>query len=227
MNIFFVGALALLVGTTASAQDHLWPDLSRMSAGVSHDNTDEIVATVFKEAFGDDVRLRALQTAAFAVPTEDIVFLKQKDDTYTVVYLHTNVLLVSYSSAIWMRDLRPDNLKPADFHYIRPTRCEAEIPKSLAVEIESVWREMLLETRYDRKPRLGMDGGWTEFSMDYNNRELAGRIWSPDDKTKPGMLVAVADSMQDFCSKPDKKSYSRLEQRVSDLQRSLTFDVTK
>ena len=200
MKTFALTLMLAFIATDCIAQEHLWPALSEWNGAADHDDYPQIVATVFHDAFHGNIRVRFHATHSM-IRREEVIALTQNGSVYSILSMQANVHLMSYSSASWMRDLRPAGLTPSDYHVIKPSRCEANIPSSLAIRIVDVWRAVLLETRYDAMPQLGFDGAWADFSMPGTNQYLDGRIWSPGEGTKPAMLWGIANGMAQFLRK--------------------------
>jgi len=199
---------------------HLEPAYTAQDAASVHDNRESIYQTVYAEAYGKDVLVREHEESSF-MPSDDMVFLKKNGGKFVIVYLHVDRPLIVYSSAAWMSDLRPAHLDPADYHDVKPRRCEIEISPVLAKSIVADWHAVLMQTRYDTHPRQGMDGSNYEFSMPTDQRELAGQIWTPDVDTSPGMLVAVAHDMAGYCIKKSQETKARLTAAVDEISREM------
>ncbi len=206
--------------------DHLVPIPSAFDSAYWDDDYPRIVGTVFKDAFGKDVRARVYELVAgpggFFV---NMIFLKERDMEYRIVYLHAAVPLWMYPARIQQSTKRL-GLKlpqPADYHDVKPDRCEIGIPASLGVRIVDVWKKVLMETRYESKRARGMDGADYIFSMEtqyddfQSSRTLAGTTWSPDEQSKPGRLTEIADTMQLLCQHDPEASLKKLDTEVQQL----------
>lgn len=134
------------------------------------------------------------------VASVDMTFLKEVSGRYRVVYLHTPVHLLAYSTADWMKGLRPDNLRPRDYRNVKLQRCEIELAPQLAKDVIEAWKRVLLETRYEERRPIWMDGGQTRYSMRSGDQELVGESIGPEANTKPDQLNDIAYTMQELCS---------------------------
>ncbi len=180
---------------TPAPGDHLEP------LGNPADNrfgTPAIEAVVFKEAYGRDVRARAFMTSAM-FPTSDMLAVKESHGVWRAVYLHVPAVLAVYSAGA-IGDFGPPRGEPADYRKIRPERCEVPLSPGARFAARRAWRGVLMNTHYDAEPRRGLDGGWVTFSMMDTQQELAGKAWSPDGRTEPGMLLGIALDIRDICA---------------------------
>jgi len=207
--------------------DHLVPIPSAFDTAYWDDDYPKIVGTVFKEAFGKGVHARVYVTAAGPGPTvSDMIFLKERDSEYRIVYLHTAVPLWMYRAGLKEANRKMHfPLDPLDYHDIVPTRCDISVPASLGVRIVDVWKKVLLETRYESKRARGADGADYIFSMEtqyddfQSTRTLAGTTWSPDEQSKPGRLAEIAYTMQLLCQHDPDASLRKLDSEVQQLSK--------
>lgn len=192
-------AFAAMVWTAAAHAapgDHLEP------LGNPADNrfgTFAIEAVVFKEAYGNDVRARASVTGAM-FPTTDMLAVKEAHGVWRAVYLHIPLVLAAYSAGALEDFGLPSRDYPADYHKIRPERCEVPLAPALGPRLVAAWRGVLLNTHYDAEPRRGLDGDWAIFSMVDKQQGLAGAIWSPNGRTEPAMLLGIVLDVRDICA---------------------------
>jgi hypothetical protein len=220
-------SISLLFATAPAAPNkggqHLEPVNAPIYWGVEQAVIDQ---SVYKEAFGPDVLIRVRQTSAGPGPEDDeMLLMKRTGSSYRIVHLKSPVLLVKYGESFIRQWGAPENAAtrmryPRDYRKLKVSRCEIQIPPSVAEGVLAAWRGVLLQTRYDEEPWRGMDGAWAEFAMRDKMQELEGRIWSPDDNSQPGMLWHLADLMSDHCKARTARSIKKVsEQAVALLKR--------
>jgi len=115
---------------------------------------------------------------------------------------------------------------------IPATEAELEIPESLAAILYQIWANAILEVRYDRTGYGGMDGTLYTFSTFVRGLGfLHGCVWSPDEDTPPGWLVAGGERLARFTRFPARDTaapglpveFKRLESDMAALRERL-FD---
>jgi hypothetical protein len=99
---------------------------------------------------------------------------------------------------------------------IKVKRSRAALDPDTAEFLNMTWRRMLRRTRYPKEPRLGADGVGYHFSRSVpmidrgGNDPLAGwehgTIWSPDEDSRCGDLVAIGEALRDYAlAKPEDR----------------------
>jgi hypothetical protein len=112
---------------------------------------------------------------------------------------------------------------PRDYHDIRPERCEIAITPQLAKRIVAAWHNVLMDTRYyENEHYPPPDGGWVEFSMEYNDQILVGTISDAvEDGSKPAVLMSIAMDMRMFCLDQPAKARTALESNLARFEKQL------
>lgn len=105
-------------------------------------------------------------------------------------------------------------------HEIPIIRCEKTIEPQLADSIVRVWNRMLLETRYYKRSKAGLDGVSYHFSMHTHGQFLAGKTRNPKGE-KTRQLVSIVYDMEKYCREATSENLESLSQSVSSLENSL------
>jgi hypothetical protein len=97
---------------------------------------------------------------------------------------------------------------PRDSQDIKVKKSRAALDLDTAEFLNMTWRRLLRRTRYLKEPRLGADGVSYHFSRYVpmidrgRNDPLAGweqgTIWSPDEDSLCGELVAIGEGLKDY-----------------------------
>lgn len=233
--------------SSARSGDHLDPENSRfMEAGFAfseldrHTQYETMVINAFAEAFGDDVRLRVIEMPSF-VPESATGIREKPEGQFQVFHLVPEKQLWNY---VWLDMLKSNqdgdaNLKgeidkferglPPDFRNLKLKRCEAPISAERARKLMRLWKEMLLQTGYDRPKHIdepmpatgGLDGTVLHFSMRDGYQVLAGQKWTPDEGTRVGLLTQIVFTMRTYCAHPDDKTGAKLDGDIDALAKRL------
>jgi hypothetical protein len=198
-------AMQLVHGLSATAQDHLEPEAGILNMPDSWwDYSKRLRNVLMKDAAGYHLaRMACLPT----FETEWVVTLVREDgddpddpQTYFVEY-------VGAESRLY---------RTKDSEDIKVKRARATLDPDTAEFLNTTWHRMLRRTRYPKEPRLGADGVEYHFSRfvpmidrGKNDRHAGweqGRIWSPDEGSICGDLVAIGEGLKDFAlAKPEDR----------------------
>jgi len=125
-----------------------------------------------------------------------------KEDNH---FTTTNQFFLTYSiadTAIWYS--MPWNSDKRRQEKVKISSITAEIPKALAIQIQQLWEQMLLRTRYREQDVIssreverviGTDGVTYEFAV-WN---ACGKTWSPEERMSPRLLVELGESLVAYC----------------------------
>jgi len=218
----------LLISSVSQAADHLEPESSQPFLPDYY----EMVIEAFYESYDHNVIVRA-----FVLPSnmpEYAVGIKKESGAYKVFYLITEFSYWLYRTFVLERDHSAqgphskyitaiEKKYPEGFKQIKVDRCEAQLDSNLAVEIIDAWTRMLEDTKHPQDTTGGFDGTTYHFSMRQVFRIMSGKTWSPSPRSKPGLLVSVAESMIDYC-KDSYKSEMQLTDSVQRLRRNIKRD---
>jgi hypothetical protein len=113
---------------------------------------------------------------------------------------------------------------PKDSRGVTAKKARAPVDRDTAESLNQIWRRMLRTTRYPREPRLGADGVDYHFSrflplVDCGRADpLAGweqgTIWSPDEASFCGELVAIGERLKAYAqARPEDREGIRREIR--------------
>jgi hypothetical protein len=106
---------------------------------------------------------------------------------------------------------------------VKVKKSRASLDRKTAEALQEVWRLMLRSVRYPDKDRDGLDGETYRFSrgVPLLDRGLPsplvggfehGHIWSPDDASTTGELVAIGESLKKYAlSRPEARDQLRAE----------------
>lgn len=231
--LLLASAVVMVVATPAAPQQRLVPEEKTIPILEKYE---ERVRQVLKEAFGPEVKLRAIVHPAFA--PEFAVGVRQRGDRHYVFAIQPSQSVWTYT---WLevmregragvmsldgRDQTPSEIQrltaalPADPSDLPLSRCEAPVDVELAASIMSAWKNMLEEVRPGEEQPTGTDGVTYHFSMESDGRPLAGQIWSPDRDTRTARLAKMADTMRSYCQKPAPKHTRRITTLTQELARA-------
>jgi hypothetical protein len=106
---------------------------------------------------------------------------------------------------------------PSDHRKIGVDQRARPIPADLAAHIDAVWHVMLRNARQHRHTGVDCDGVTYHFSaLAPNGQHLSGHVWSPDEDSKTGRLVALTETLADFASgKADLKKLNDQVRRAT------------
>ena len=221
-------ALVLLGGAPAAAGEHLEP----VRTG-SYPGYQDLVRAALAEAFAPQVRIRAIVYPSFE--REYAVALAETRGRHTLVVLEARARFWEYATVDMMNegkmdpfylDMRRERVDsrveilaklPPRAEAMRPARCEAPLPRTLARRTVAVWRAMLEGPR-DR-PTMGLDGVTYVYSMEADGRSLSGSTWSPDPKgaTRASLLVDITHALRDYCRARNTAGLRDLDRLTADL----------
>ena len=177
----------------------------------------------FREAFGPDVRLRAIVRPSFEA--EYAVTLRRTGDGHEIFAMRPvsqqvwayqmAKLLRSGRAGVMHIDLTDPKSVPRDDTADEISRLEKDLPPDpadlalhrcavpvdgrLAGDLAGAWRSMLEEVRPDEELMPGVDGTTYVFSMESGGRALGGQSWTPREGTRPARLARLAEAMLSYC----------------------------
>jgi hypothetical protein len=202
-----------------------------------------MVHEVFHEAYEHGVKLVFVEQPSFQ--PELAVFLKQDSGKFQIVTLQPTIQLWAYEGLAmakrgeimeiknhdWDRGVRPDKdiaeleaRLPRDFHDVPVKRCQAEVDTGTANRLTSVWRSMLLETRYTQPPEQGVivtDGVEYHYSMPGDVEFMTGWTAGAPEGGRLEALGNISDAMRDYCAKPSNDSLTILNSDTGKLEAML------
>lgn len=211
MRIFLL-LLAILFSNISKAQDHLEPEDSIFSYGVSIDVQDSILAP-FLEIYDEEYIVRAIVSPSFA--PEYAIAIKMEGKEYKIVHIQVAGNSLEYTDK--------DNKT-------KIIRKEKVLSSVKAEDIISVWEGMLLRTKYvDYREgfKMGLDGTFYHFSMTPQtrfSRNTAGKIWSPDANSPTGLLVGISHDMVAYTN-DDSRAMYKLESKLVKLTEILNKKI--
>lgn len=210
----------------AHAQEHLLP--KRSSGSFLEQDYDRIVRSVLKDAFQDDVIVKAQIWNPLG--SESIVGVRQTGPEFHLFFLESTDRLFSYAEidnekhngatpediAGWQNSLGPLRAKVED---VPVSRCDRRIDQALARKIVSAWDRMVADTQTptrvpqanDSPGLLVVDGTSYEF---FNQSGQVGTAYGPDAKGPVAALIAVADAIRQVCSGELDQRRERLNSRL-------------
>ena len=212
----------------AEKADHLEPESSAMDDPPDYD-FGQIARIVFADAWNKDIQVRMFSSNGAPGPISDdmITLVKDSDDSYRVLYLHTPGVIFAYTRAgRAQRESAPKRFhekppSPADYHDLKPQRCEIAINPALGTQVVDLWHRVLLETRYyEAEPPPPADGYWAHFSMPYRNQFLSGMASAGvDDDSKAGLLMSIGFDLRNYCTQRDSTQHKQLRADVARLEK--------
>jgi hypothetical protein len=123
-----------------------------------------------------------------------------------------SVLWAEAEGNIWLRRCLAKEPKPTSIR-----KSQSQLPTELGGAICDIWRKVLSETRH---PEV-RDGGWDGVMYHFGHwsvstgTRMAGKTWSPPEKTFPGKLVSLSVALKDYAL--DKgESKRQIVQRIED-----------
>jgi hypothetical protein len=224
-----VVVLTLLLNGSAWAGDHLEPEDSQFS-GLFMPQYNDMVIDALGEAYADNVRARAMVFPSFS--PEYAVGILSEDEKYKVFHLEPEKQYWGYMSLALKKSeaeqvvndgelkrdaegiKRLEEAYPENYEDIEVQRCRRPFAAEVAEKAVDIWLYMLLETRYSDDLSIGLDGTTYHFSAPYGHKILAGKVWSPASDSKTGKLVAIINSMVEYC-KEKEDSEHELRSRVT------------
>jgi hypothetical protein len=212
-------ASPFLLGLSARAQDHLEPEQGTLNQREFLRNYDQRLREVLLKDPGDWHVARMVCLPSFQ-PEWVVTVVREKtpdDDaprTYHVEYVVAD------------RKLFP----PKDSEGVGAKTSRAPIDRETAEAVNRIWRRMLRMTRYPDEPGLGADGTDYHFSRflplvndgrpDPPGGWEQGTIWSPDEDSPCGRLVAIGERLRDYATaKPEDRA--KLGREIREMAASL------
>lgn len=202
-----------LASVPAPAQHRLAPETTQQDFVADYEAD---VRSVLREAFGPEVKARALVYPSFQ--PEFAVGLRQTAQQHEIFFIRPSRMVWTYTLVELMRRGRAGTMtfdgrdataaeiarlteglpeRPSD---LPVERCATPVDEALAGALILAWRTMLEDIGPRRQ--AGLDGVTYEFSMTSGNRSLAGEIWSPERGTRSERLVRIANLMRSYCEAP-------------------------
>jgi len=192
-----------------------------------------MVDSVLKEAFAPDVRLRAIVEPSFS--PEYVVGVREREGGYWLFMVRPDSQVWRYMVARMaqggqIQAYKPDGSPDTGYEArvkaglperpeaLKLERCEVRLKPALAAELVADWRAMLAKVRPGYRPDMGLDGETYLFSMEVDDRTLAGGAWSPEPDSEPGRLVAVVEAMRDACRSRRSGDMRKLADRAQALR---------
>jgi hypothetical protein len=204
----------LTLGFSASAQDHLEPEEGTLNQQEwQWDYTKRLREVLLKEAASFHL---ARMVCIPAFEPEWVVTVVREDGedvdaprTYYVEYVGAERRL----------------FRPRNSQSVTVKKSRAPLDSKTADSLNKTWRRMLRTARYPMEPRLGADGMSYHFSRSLplidrgQSDPLAGgeqgRIWSPDEESLCGDLVAIGERLKVYVqAKPEDRDKIGSEIRV-------------
>lgn len=112
-----------------------------------------------------------------------------------------------------------------DVDAIRCRVVEKALPAGFVPRLRTLWRAMLLRTRYQDSNVTQLDGVvWQFFAFERGRGHRSGRTHSPDEGTRAFALAAVADRLIEYAgagSGDDESALARLDAAMRALEREL------
>jgi hypothetical protein len=104
-----------------------------------------------------------------------------------------------------------------DHRKIKVDQRARPIPADLAAQIDAIWHVMLRNARQHRRTGVVCDGTTSHFSaLVPRGRHLSGHVYSPEEDSKTGRLVALTETLADFASgKADLKKLTDQVERAA------------
>jgi hypothetical protein len=217
-------ATQLISCHTTSAQDHLVPEegiLNRSEASWSH-------AKVIREVLLKDAATYHLARMVClpAFQRKWVVTLVREDGQD---WDAPHTYYVEYVGAV--KKLIP----PRGSGSVSVKKSRASIDGETAEAVNKTWRRMLHATRYPEELRLVTDGETYAFSRfvpvtDRGKNDPLwgweqGRIWSPDETSLCGELVAIGEQLKEYAlARPEDRDKVRSEIRVKTDQLRAKLD---
>jgi hypothetical protein len=241
-------AVALLIHPAAAQQeswqqpeDHLEPEGSVLGGSASSLDYDIMLRDLLHDAYDSSVVLRMVGLPPFT--PEYAVGLRSlkpfgEGAPYRIFVLTPNAQIWTYHNIAALksgdvrvvsdtnnaaRDKQIAELQssvPANPRDLKIGHCEIALSEALGNRIASVWRKMLMNTRYAAQFAGGSDGIGLHFSMFVRGRgTLAGELVASRRNSATGTLAALANAMRDVCEK--KATGANLENLTSELEQRL------
>lgn len=211
--LIMISAQVSASGESAEHGDHLEPEDSQFLLSVERhtEGYERFLWDYFAEAYARDVVLRVIAIPALG-PWEHAVGIRRDGDRYSIFFVAPQILI----GRRW---------RDASVRDFPKTTCEAPIDRFVAEQIHTIWKRMVMASRYPEAHTTGLDGTRYHFSVHvYGNVSYGGQIWSPPGHTLTGKLVALSDLMAEFCLHPggERLRYgARLSRYVTAWLRSL------
>jgi hypothetical protein len=195
-------------------EDHLEPEGSIIGGTASPGDYEERLHQAFISAYDRQIAVRMVAIPSF-VP-EYAVGLRRVNPygdgpPYRIFGLQA-------ATSIWLAGQKQEHApQPADS---KVQHCDAAIGDLLGQRIVSVWRKMLMNTRYAQQYQGSADGISLHFGMFVAKvGQFAGALLASDRNSATGTLAALANMMRDVCVK--KTSEGQLEHLTTELEQRL------
>ncbi|MCM2681535.1 hypothetical protein [Echinimonas agarilytica] len=222
----------------AYASENLEPEDSQFSGEIMGGYT-HLVLNYLSAAYSDDAVVRLIGFPSFS--PEYALWVERKEEKYQIIYQSPEMQLWGYQmipmmeqGAVQVMNDEGEFVKdeeglaeleskyPKTPEEIPRKSCSKKIDKDLAEQIIFVWQEMLLETKYPRDMTMGLDGETYHFSGSVNGfGNYAGKVWSPNPKSRTGKLVEIAYLMTDYCLKGKRKIRKELVKKTESFVNQL------
>lgn len=213
--------------------------------GTGYDSHDyyKSVLSVLNAAYERDIVARLIVIPSFQ--NEYAIALSREDDAWKIIYLRPEIHIWKFKSleqfksdAVRARSLDGESRNaeiieeleaelPETIEDVAVETCALEIDDALGRALYTLWSEMLFRTRHvDRRPvtpegdetvRIGADGITYHYSFDYGIGALAGKVWSPDEKSITGKFVAIGKMMRDACESQNTGLFAEMRYDVEQL----------
>lgn len=226
LGLAFTLAMSTLWAAQASASDHLTPSASSL------EDYQALVRTVLRDAFDPSVRVRAIAEPSFQ--PEFVVGIREQANQFEIFFIQPSRQLWGYTTLQMLKtgeirvqkaDGSPGTQEaiarlqaklPPDPKTLTLERCEVGVDPELAHRVIEDWTRMLDGIApKDRSDGQIMDGVNTYFSMP--GKPAEGEAVSPDQNSKPGMLVDMAYAMRNYCRTRDPARLANLQRLSSAL----------
>ncbi len=228
--------ITLLYISVANAGEHLEPEDS-LFTGLFMQGYESLVIEYLSEAKEKDVRVKVLVFPSFSA--EYALGIKENNNKYFIFQVRPKIQIWAHRRMILMKKEQKRALEagesvnyadelselesglPQDPMKIEKIKCKTEISSRLAESIIAVWKKMLFETKYKKKEGFGLDGTTYHFSMKVGYKNMAGKVWSPNKKSKTGKLVSLTESMSKVCDSDSSDSTENLSESVQQMVNEL------
>lgn len=212
----------------ASAGEYLEPDDTLISVQ-KRSSYKQMVLDALSPALDRSVKIRAFVFPSFY--PEYVIGLREFEDGHKLFKLEPEIQLwgfehlkLSKKSYVKGKSAAADDFVakqeaalPRSYKQVKINRCEVGIKSELAEQLIKVWEVMLLSTYHTAYNGAGLDGVYYHFSMRHNERTLAGMIWSPQERSNAGRLVAISDTMKALCERPSDDLVHQLRRLANSL----------
>lgn len=227
--------IAAALASTADAQDHLEPEDSIYTRWYDQefDRYESIVVSKFKDSFDHGYIARTIVIPSFE--PEWAVAIRQQEEKFSVLYLKPEThlwlfeVLKDYEAGrITSRDREGNDTTQKDIRELRDLtnvpldkvkveRCKLPVDAPTGMQLLTLWKTALHQSRFPDKRRLGLDGVTYHFSGNFDQGAMAGKIWGPDKDSPMGKLIPIIDQLRAACVAKDASILEDVHSRAEAL----------